>query len=114
MYKIAANNDIIRISDGATIPKAPGNRDYNQLVANIQEHGTGIVEGADVIEPDYIALRTGSDGYASIGDQLDVLTQEGIEAFQALNNAVKEKYPKTITGGTSIAALPSWVEDLNI
>ncbi len=108
MYKIIGEN-IKRLSDGATIPKTPGNRDYAQLLADIKEHGTGIVEGADVIEPDYVTLRTGPDGYTTLAEQMDILTKEGVETLQAINQAVKDKFPKTITGGTTIAPLPYWI-----
>ncbi|MCP3943906.1 MAG: hypothetical protein GY710_20835 [Desulfobacteraceae bacterium] len=109
MYKIQNDDIIVRLSNNAAIPKAPGNKDYNQFIADIKAHGTDIVEGADIIEPDYIALRTGPEGYAPTSEQLDILTKQGVEALQAVNNAVKEKYPKTITGGVSIAPLPDWI-----
>lgn len=109
MYKIVNDEKIKRLSDGALIPRAPGNRDYDQFVADVSALGAGIVEGADVIESDYVALRTGPDGYPPIAEQLDVLTKEGIAVFQAVNQAVKDKYPKTVTGGISIAPLPDWV-----
>lgn len=111
MYKIQ-DDSILRLSDGATIPQAPENRDYAQFRADIKEQGSGIIEGADVVEPDYITLRTGPDGYAPLPEQLDILTKEGVEALQTLNNAVKEKFPKTITGGTRIAPLPDWVKNI--
>ncbi|MCP3942228.1 MAG: hypothetical protein GY710_12180 [Desulfobacteraceae bacterium] len=109
MYKIQSDDIIIRLSDNAAIPKAPGNKDYNQFIADIEEHGPDIVQGADIIEPDYIALRTGSDGYLPVSEQMDILTKGGVEALQALNNAVKDKFPKTITGGVSTAPLPDWI-----
>ncbi|MCP3941385.1 MAG: hypothetical protein GY710_07870 [Desulfobacteraceae bacterium] len=109
MYKIQSDDIIIRLSDNAAIPKAQGNKDYNQFLADVKEYGTGIVKGADVIEPDYIALRTGPEGYVPTSEQLDILTKQGVKALQAVNNTVKEKYPKTITGGVSIAPLPDWI-----
>ena len=69
--------------------------------------GLTIVEGADVIEPDYIALRTGEDGYASTGEQLGMQTDGTWDAHVA---EVKAKFPKTITGGTTIAKVPAWVK----
>ena len=109
MYKTTENECIKRLSDGANIPKAYGNRDYNRFLEDIKEHGFGIVEGADVVEPDYVALRTGPDGYLPIPEQMDILTKDGVEALQSINNAVKEKFPKTIMGGVMIAPLPDWI-----
>ncbi len=109
MYKITEHDSIKRQSDGASLPKTPGNRDYQQFLEDIKEYGSGIVEGADIVEPDYVALRTGPEGYLPIPDQMDILTKDGFTALQAVNQAVKDKYPKTITGGISIAPLPEWV-----
>ena len=51
MYKL--NEDSIkRLSDGASIPQADGNRDYQQFLQDVKVNGLTIVEGADVIEPD--------------------------------------------------------------
>ena len=69
--------------------------------------GLTIVEGADVIEPDYIALRTGVDGYASTGEQLGMIADGTQEAHVA---DVKTRFPKTIIGGTTIADVPAWVQ----
>ncbi|MCP3941502.1 MAG: hypothetical protein GY710_08480 [Desulfobacteraceae bacterium] len=114
MYKIMTSNESIkRLSDNAVIPHAPGNKDYNQFLADIKEHGTDIVQGADIIEADYIALRTGVDGYLPVSEQMDILTKDGVEALQAVNNAVKEKFPKTITGGVSTAPLPDWISEVS-
>ncbi len=111
MYKLSSGDNIQRVADGVNIPKAPGNRDYTQFLDDIKEHGTNIVEGADVVELDYSTLRTGPDGYLPMDKQMEILTESGVEALQAANNAIKEKFPKTITGGKSIAPLPDWVID---
>lgn len=109
MYKMTGSNNIKRLSDNAVIPISSGNRDYTRFLEDVKEHGTGIVEGADVVEPDYIIFRTGPDGYLPVSEQMDILTKDGLEAFQAANNAVKQRFPKTITGGESTAPLPDWV-----
>ena len=107
MYKLNENS-IQRLSDGASIPQAEGNRDYQQFLQDVKKEGISIVEGADVIEPDYVALRTGVDGYASTGEQLGMIADGTQEAHVA---EVKAKFPKTITGGTTIADVPAWVQE---
>jgi hypothetical protein len=106
MYKLNENS-IQRLSDNASIPQAEGNRDYQQFLQDVKVNGLTIVEGADVIEPDYVALRTGVDGYTSTGEQLGMIADGTQEAHVA---EVKAKFPKTITGGTTIADVPAWVK----
>ena len=105
MYKLNENS-IQRLSDNASIPQASGNRDYQQFLQDVKKEGISIVEGSDVVEPDYVALRTGVDGYASTGEQLGMQTDGTWDAHVA---EVKAKFPKTLKGGTSIAEVPSWV-----
>jgi len=113
MYKLIQNLNnsysITRLSDTAGIPMSPQNRDYQQFLQDVKEHTLSIVEGADVVEPDYVALRTGTDGYASTGDQFGMLT-DGKDIWDAHVAEVKAKFPKTILGGTTIADIPDWVE----
>jgi len=110
MYKLnkfEGSYSITRLSDNASIPQAEGNRDYQQFLQDVKVHTVSIVEGADVVEPDYVALRTGADGYASTGEQLGMQTDGTWDDHVA---EVKAKFPKTITGGTTIADVPAWVE----
>ena len=107
MYKLIQDS-IQRLSDNASIPIAEGNRDYQQFLQDVKKEGISIVEGADVVEPDYVALRTGEDGYASIGEQLGMQTDGTWDDHVA---EVKAKFPKTITGGTTIADVPAWVQE---
>ncbi len=107
MYKLIQDS-IQRLSDNASIPIAEGNRDYQQFLQDVKKEGISIVEGADVVEPDYVALRTGEDGYASIGEQLGMQTDGTWDDHVA---EVKAKFPKTITGGTTIADVPAWVKE---
>ena len=107
MYKLNENS-ITRLSDNASIPQAEGNRDYQQFLQDVKEHTVSIVEGADVVEPDYVALRTGADGYASTGEQFGMQTDGTWDAHIA---EVKATFPKTITGGTTIADVPTWVQE---
>ena len=111
MYKLNKFEDsysIKRLSDNASIPQEPQNRDYQQFLQDVKVNGLTIVEGADVIEPDYVALRTGVDGYASTGEQFGMQTDGTWDAHIA---EVKAKFPKTITGGTTIADVPAWVQE---
>ncbi len=111
MYKLTQHEDsygITRLSDNASIPQAEGNRDYQQFLQDVKKEGISIVEGADVVEPDYVALRTGVDGYASTGEQLGMQTDGTWDDHVA---EVKAKFPKTITGGTTIADVPAWVQE---
>jgi hypothetical protein len=114
MYKIIKESPtekaVLRISDGANIPRDLGNRDYQQFLQDVKEHTISIVEGENVVEPDYATLRTGDGGYASTGEQFGMQTDGTWDAHIA---EVKAKFPKTITGGTTIADVPAWVAEGN-
>jgi hypothetical protein len=107
MYKLNEES-ITRLSDNASIPQADGNRDYQQFLQDVKKEGISIVEGSDVVEPDYVALRTGGDGYASTGEQFGMQTDGTWDAHIA---EVKAKFPKTITGGTTVDEVPAWVQE---
>jgi hypothetical protein len=109
MYKLNEHS-IKRLSDNASIPRAGGNRGYHQFLRDVQQNGTSIVEGADIIEPDYAALRTGEDGYAPISEQLDMQSKAN-GSWEAHILDVKTRYPKTIVGGVTIAPVPDWVRE---
>ena len=108
MYKILTNNSIKRISDSLSIPLDSGNRHYQEFVDDIYMNGIGIVEGAD-----YVGITTYTEAraaeYPPIVDQLDKIYHSGIDAWKADIKAIKDKYPKTQVGITSIAPLPDWV-----
>ena len=108
MYKITFTGSIKRLSDSVIIPPVSGNMDYQQFVDDIYENGTGIVEGAD-----YVGVTTYTEArraeYPPIVDQLDKIYHEGIDAWKADIKVIKDKYPKTQVGITSIASLPDWV-----
>ncbi len=116
LYKLPGNDSegneirvIIRTTDGASIPIDEANTDYQQFVNDIHTNGTGIVEGAD-----YVGVTTYTDArkaeYPPIEDQLDKIYHSGIDAWKADIKAIKDKYPKTQVGITSIAPIPKWVD----
>ena len=90
------------INGSMSVPNDPANRHYQELLDWINEGNTPT--GADVIAPDYVALRTGPDGYASTGDQLGMIA-DGTQAAHVA--AVKAAFPKSITGGTTLAEVPA-------
>ena len=108
MYKIKEENTILRKSDGAFIPLDSGNMDYQKFVEDIYTNGIGIVEGAD-----YVGVTTYTEArsaeYPPIVDQLDKIYHSGVDAWKADIKVIKDKYPKTQVGITSIAAIPDWV-----
>ena len=118
MYKIqrdpfdGSENVIIRKSDGTFIPKDDSNRDYKQFVDDIYTNGIGIVEGAD-----YVGVTTYTEArkaeYPPLEEQLDKIYHAGIDAWKADIKAIKDKYPKTPVGITSIAPLPDWVVNIS-
>ena len=89
-----------------SVPNDPANSDYQLILDWINEGNTPT--GPDVIEPDYVALRTGPDGYAPIGEQLGMQTDGTWDAHVA---DVKIRFPKTITGGTTIGDVPQDILD---
>ena len=94
MYKITDGNDIFRISDGAFIPVASDNIDYQQFVDDIYTNGIGIVEGAD-----YVGVTTYTEAraaeYPPLEEQLDKIYHSGVDAWKADIKVIKDKYPKT-------------------
>ena len=113
MYKliyddIGGDYCIRRNVDATIIPRASDNTDYQQFVDDIYEQGIGIVEGAD-----YVGVTTYTEAraaeYPPIKDQLDKIYHNGIDAWKAEIKVIKDKYPKTQVGITSIAPIPDWV-----
>jgi len=112
MYKIVISDlrdeSIKRISDGAFIPRESNNRDYQQFVEDIYNNGTSIVEGPTVgVTTAYDLARVSE--YPPLQEQLDKIYHNGIDAWKADIKAIKDKYPKTQVGITSITSIPEWV-----
>ena len=118
MYKIQSSvktvperTPVKRLSDGAFVPPDLANSDYQQFIQDVAEQGIEIVEGPDIIEPDYAILR--SQEYPSREEQLDMMYWDkvnGTTTWEDTIQAIKDKYPKTITGGTTIGPIPAWVQ----
>ena len=94
--------------NGVCIPIDTQNYDYQQFIQNVAEQGYSIVEGPDVVQSSYAELR--KPEYPPIEDQLDKIYHSGVAAWKKDIKAIKDKYPKAITGRTDIAPLPEWVE----
>ena len=109
MYKII--NDYQIRKGNSFIPRDPDNSDYQQFVDDIYTNGIGIVEGAD-----YVGVTTYTEAraaeYPPIVDQLDKIYHSGIDAWKADIKVIKDKYPKTQVGITSIAPIPDWVKTI--
>ena len=114
MYKLIYD-DIVnsyriqRKSDNCTfMSDSYDNTEYQQFANDIYEKGIGIVEGAD-----YVGVTTYTESrkaeYPPIVDQLDKIYHSGIDAWKADIKVIKDKYPKTQVGITSIAPIPDWV-----
>ena len=118
-YKILSSDGqdsaINQLSDSGqlikSIPISPENWDYRQFIEDVQTHGLEIVEGAD-----YVGVVSYTDArraeYPPLEDQLDKIFHDGIESWRTDIRAIKDKYPKTQVGVTSISPLPQWVIDL--
>lgn len=112
MYKIIGeNNDVIRTvnSDSSITCFQEGSPGYDKFIQDVAEQGTSIVEGPDVVEPSYVELREAE--YPSYSDQFDQIYHEGVDAWKTSIQQIKDRYPKTITGGTTVASVPSWVQE---
>ena len=101
--------DILNVESKISIPRDSSNGYYQQFVDDIYTNGLEIVEGAD-----YVGVTTYTEArreeYPSIEDQLDKIYHSGINAWKAEIKVIKDKYPKTQVGITSIAPIPEWVK----
>jgi len=100
---------------GWSISRDESNTMYRQFIQDVAEQGIEIVEGPDIIEPDYATLR--SQEYPTIQEQEDMKYWDeinGTTVWRDTITAIKDKYPKTITGGTTVGPIPEWVmEEVN-
>ena len=109
MYKII--NDYQIRKGNSFIPRDPENMDYLQFEKDVVGIGTSCVEGADVeTQISYVDARVTE--YPPLEEQLDKIYHDGVESWRTDITKIKNKYPKTQVGITSIAPLPQWVIDL--
>ena len=67
------------------------------------------MEGPTVdVTTDYRVARVAE--YPSIEDQLDKIYHSGVDAWKDDIKVIKDKYPKSQVGITTVAAVPSWVQ----
>ena len=110
LFKINGEDlySILNTELNCVIPTDSNNTDYQQFVDDIYEKGLGIVDGAD-----YVGVTTYTEArkaeYPPIEDQLDKIYHSGVDAWKADIKVIKDKYPKTQVGITSIASIPDWV-----
>ena len=114
MYKIVKHIDsgidlINRKSDNSWIPRDLDNIDYQKFLQDVKKEGLTIVEGPDVVTPDYKEQRLAE--YPPIEDQLDKIYHSTLTAWKADIKAIKDKYPKTNTGSTTVGSVPSWIQE---
>ena len=108
-----SENVILRKSDGALIPKNSDNRDYQKFIQDVKEQGLDIVEGPDIVTPDYKTAR--QTEYPPIGEQLDQLYWDlkngRLDTGDWIQNItkIKLKHSKSNTGTKTIGELPQWV-----
>ena len=92
-----------------SIPKDVNNRHYVKFLQDVKKEGITIVEGPDVVTPNYKEQRRAE--YPSIQDQLDKIYHTSLTAWKTDIKSVKDKYPKTNTGSTTVGSVPSWVQE---
>jgi hypothetical protein len=111
-YKVTQYNNVIEISSQLNIAITNNNSVYEQFLKDVAEQGISIVEGPDIHEPSYQELRVAE--YPSLQDQQDMQYWDAINqttVWQDTISAIKTKYPKTITGGTTVGEVPDWVQE---
>ena len=105
-YKLG-KNCVTDTENNRGFPVVESNSDYQQFIQEVAEQGYDIVEGPDAVQPSYADLRRPE--YPPIEDQLDKIYHSGVNAWKAQIKAIKDKYPKAITGRTDIGPLPDWL-----
>lgn len=116
-YKLFNNLDgnvsaILKENNGykLTIPRDPDNGDYQQFLQDAKTIGIATcVEGPTVgVTTDYKEARQAE--YPPLDDQLDKIYHSGVDAWKVDIKAIKDKYPKSQVGVTTVAPVPSWVQ----
>ena len=112
MYKII--NDKLIQKGNTFIPRDELNRDYQQFKADVVGIGTTCVEGKTIsVAIDYAEARSAE--YPSLPEQQDMQYWDAINGTTTWKDKIteiKNKYPKTQVGVTTVADLPDWVISL--
>jgi hypothetical protein len=95
-YKLTDNDTIIRTNDGASIPPDPANSDRIAYDEWVEEGNTP--DAADAApDPTWQEKRQANvadGGYGAVTEQLEIIGEQGITAFQNHIAAVKAAIPK--------------------
>ena len=113
MYKIFHLNGNYKIeSPYGIIPIDPNNTDYQRFIQDVAEQGIEIVEGPNEYHKSYDDFRRAE--YPSREEQFDMMywdQMNGTTVWQDTIQKIKDKYPKTITGGVTVGPIPDWVQE---
>lgn len=92
-YSTPDNESITAVIDGETlsVPLDPANRHYAGILAWVEE-GNTIADADPLPEPSYLELRQAE--YGTPEQQMEFITENGLEAWQAKVAEIKAKYPK--------------------
>ena len=112
-YKITGeNSDQVRLvnDDGSVSVFGKDSWQYREFLSEVKSVGiASCVEGPTVgVTTAYTIARQAE--YPPIADQLDKIYHTSLTAWKADIKAIKDKYPKTQVGVTTIAAVPDWVQ----
>lgn len=95
-YKLIDNDTVQNVETGECIPiVAPGNneaRDYQDWLAK-----GNTPDPANIYEETWLDKRLKNiegGGYGTVREQLEMIAEQGVDAFQAHITAIKAKYPK--------------------
>jgi len=114
MYKLikTINNEYYLMDGNTQYSLVEESGFYQKFIQDVAEQGIEIVEGPDIHEPSYTELRAAE--YPTIQEQEDMKYWDeinGTTVWRDTITAIKDKYPKTITGGTTIGEVPDWVQE---
>jgi len=110
-YKLG-ENCVTDTENNLGFPAIESNSDYQKFIQDVAENGVELVEGDGIYEPSYAELR--QQEYPSREEQLDMMYWDkvnGTTVWEDTIQSIKNKYPKTITGGTTIGEVPDWVQE---